>query len=190
VLRSNFRWGWPRWPSVRVFPMPFPLRPRLYHRAAAIHAASPCGANAIYCKTFRRAILSTHSGVASRYLRYAILWIWPLRLAQAGMTIFIQIMGSNTGFCFLCTVSWQSSGWPPRMRPSNLGSSFSFEAAFDHIPIWEWNGPGELMPFVYHIVTLVRDHFSTEPSRHSICFNAGTKRKNIGAFRFNVPLSW
>ena len=39
----------------------------------------------------------------------------------------------------------------------------------------------------YHIVTLVRDHFSTEPSRHSICFNAGTKRKNIGAFRSNVP---
>ena len=103
VLRSNFRWGWP---SVRVFPMDSTTGPRPSTRPA------PVVPMLSIVRPLTRLVIRAFLEISTVLHP----WIWPLRLVLAGTIIFIQIMGSNTGFCFQCAVSWQSSRWPS-MRP-------------------------------------------------------------------------
>ena len=174
VLRSNFRWGWP---SVRVFPMdsttgpwqstrPAPVVPMLSILRpfdAPIYSRIPrdiYGTPSLDMASEARTGGYNHFHSDHREQRWIL---FPVRCIMTVLSLAVDealIVGQQ----FLVRSCFRSY--------TGLGMERTRRA---------------LAVCPYHIVTLVRDHFSTEPSRHSICFNAGTKRKNIGAFRSNVP---
>ena len=176
VLRSNFRWGWP---SVRVFPMDSTTGPRPSTRPA------PVVPNVIYCKTFDAPSYSR----IPRDIYGTPSLVMASEACTGGYNHFHSDHGEQRWILFpvRCIMTVLSSRWPSRMR-LKVGQQFLVRSclrSYTGLGMERTRRAHANCP--YQIVTLVRDHFSTEPSRHSICFNAGTKRKNIGAFRSNVP---